>query len=112
MATAGPYSNSSIKLGDASLGQNNCFQVEICGSHAVGRTFVVVIDGKVYPKKPAGDDILTRQPSSALTNWTNHLTRNGYSASFKPAGHCWNTASYYGGASFAQFCRTLVTIVD
>ncbi len=104
VVTGGAYSNSFIKLGDASLGQNNCFQVEICGAHAVGRTFAVVIEGYSHPQKPSKPD--------GFNSWTNNLRREGYSASFKPAAHCWNTASYYGGASFAAFCRTMVTIVD
>ncbi len=110
VSTDGAYGSSFIQLGDASLGQNNCFQVEICGAHAVGRTFAVVIDGKVHPKKP--ENSMRQTGNTTLNSWTNNLRREGYSASFKPAAHCWNTASYYGGASFAAFCRTMVTIVN
>ena len=109
LVVAGDY-GSFFNLGNASLGQNNCFQVQICGSHAVGTTFVVDIHGKVHPAKPDGDT--QHQISHALTGWSNNVTSNGYSASFKPASHCRVTAAFLGGPWFAQICRTQVTIVD
>ncbi len=106
LVVAGAYDNRFTNLGYASLGQNNCFQVQICGAHAVGTTFVVDIHGTVHPEKP-GSNL-----GSPFRNWSNNVTRNSYSASFKAAGHCRVTASFYAGPRFAQICRTTVTIVD
>ena len=109
LVVAGDY-GGFYNLGNASLGQNNCFQVQICGAHAVGTTFVVDIHGKVHPKKPGHAE--GAQLSTAFKNWSNAVTGSGYSASFKATGHCRVTASHYGGPLFAQICRTRVTIVD
>ncbi|MYB26463.1 MAG: hypothetical protein F4X32_03040 [Candidatus Dadabacteria bacterium] len=89
-------------FGSVSLGETTCLNVTICGEHAIGKTFHVDIEGKVSPRKP-------KQPVG--DNWTNQVTRSpGYTASFKPAGHCYRNVSFYGGPHFATVCRVGVTI--